>query len=207
MIELEELLFNIFEDLRQKRVPLGMSDYIVALEAVKALTDMNNRDAIQELCRLFWAKSLEDQQLFDEIFAMHITKLQALPKQEEPYNPPASDPIPHVPSTPHTPKLNPPVPEKRQQPKSPMITPRMFPQTMDTTHPREFQPKGTITYHLTPRAPMDKRDMASIWRKLRRAQREGHSEELDVQATTDAFAQTGLLFNRCSNIVAATRRS
>ena len=39
MIELEDLLFSIFEDLRRQRVPLGMSDYLVALRAVNELTD------------------------------------------------------------------------------------------------------------------------------------------------------------------------
>jgi uncharacterized protein len=196
MSELEDLLYSIFEDLRRKRVPLGMSDYIVALEAIKALTDAEDREAIKDLGRLFWAKSPEDQLLFDEIFAMHVARQQALQKQEVPPNasPSPSSPMPHSPPSSTTPQVNPPVPVKREQPKPPMITPRMHPQTMGTTHPRELQYRGAATYHLTPRAPMDKRDMASVWRKLRRTQREGLSEELDIQATTDALAQTGFLF-------------
>ena len=195
MSELEDLLFSIFEDLRRKRVPLGMSDYIVALEAIKALTNADDTaETIKDLGRLFWAKSPDDQLVFDETFAMHVARQQAMQKQEVPANPLPSSSMPHVPPSSTTPQVNPPVPVKREQPKPPMITPRIQPQTMGTPHPWKLQDRGTTTYHLTPRAPMDKRDMASVWRKLRRAQREGLSEELDIQATTDAFAQTGFLF-------------
>lgn len=37
--------------------------------------------------------------------------------------------------------------------------------------------------------------MAGIWRKLRRLQREGVSQELDVQATTEMLAHTGFLLH------------
>lgn len=194
MSVLEDLLFSIFEDLRRKRVPLGMSDYIIALEAVKALTDAEDREAIKDLARLFWAKSPEDQLLFDETFAMHVARQQAMQKQKVPANPLPSSSMPHLPPPSTTPKVNLPAPVKREQPKPPMITSRLHPQAMGMTHSRELQSRGTATYHLTPRAPMDKRDMASVWRKLRRAQREGLSEELDIQATTNALAQTGFLF-------------
>ena len=102
--------------------------------------------------------------------------------------------LPHEQPLPKTPKSSSPVATKPQQPKPPLVTSRIDPQTISMTDFRLPYDEGMTTYHLTPRAPMDKRDMASIWRKLRRAQYEGLSEELDVQATTDALAQTGFLF-------------
>jgi hypothetical protein len=194
MIEREDMLFSIFEDLRRKRVPLGLPDYTVALSAVNALTDAEDLEEIQDLCRLFWAKSFEDQLLFDETFAMHATRYQTMQKKEKPAHAPPAGLIPHTPPPSNTPKFHPSVPTKQQQPKPPsIIAPRMRPLAAGTLHPKTLQHRETFTYHLTPRPPLDKRDMASIWRKLRRLQREGLSSELDIQATTDALAQTGFL--------------
>jgi uncharacterized protein len=200
MIELKDILFSIFADLRRKRVPLGMPDYLVAFSTVNNLIDdpenSENLEVIQELCRLFWAKSVEDQQLFDETFETYASKYQAMQKKAALPPIPPSPSTPHMPPPPDTPKYDPPVPPiKPQQPRPPVIAPRIHPpQGTNPVFPKELHYKGMRTYHLTPRPPLDRRDMASIWRKLRRPQREGLSSELDVQATTDAFAQTGFLF-------------
>jgi len=75
---------KIFEELRQQRVPLGMSDYMLALKTVSELTNSEDLENIKGLCRLFWAKSYADQLLFDETFDIEVDKqLQAVQKKEQ----------------------------------------------------------------------------------------------------------------------------
>jgi uncharacterized protein with von Willebrand factor type A (vWA) domain len=193
MTDLEDILLDTFEELRQRRVPLGLSDYIVALQAVNDLTDVEDLEIIKNLCRLFWAKSFEDQLLFNETFDIHVNRHQAIPKRES-HHKPSPELKPHLPPQPHIPKSNQSLPTKRQESKPPLLIPRTPPSSTSMINPRSLRYKHTAKYHLTPRPPMDKRDMASIWRKLRRPQREGFSEDLDIQATTENLAHTGFLF-------------
>ncbi|MCP4368365.1 MAG: VWA domain-containing protein [Deltaproteobacteria bacterium] len=48
-----------------------------------------------------------------------------------------------------------------------------------------------VKYHLTPRFPLGRREMAEAWRHLRRLQRTGRAEELDVEGTIHSICQTG----------------
>jgi uncharacterized protein with von Willebrand factor type A (vWA) domain len=48
-------------------------------------------------------------------------------------------------------------------------------------------------FQLIPRLPMSQREMAEIWRQLRRPQRVGKPEELDVEGTIDSICRTGFL--------------
>lgn len=140
------------------------------------------------------AKSSTDQLLFDETFAIEADKyLQAVRKQKA-QNTSLPETKPHFPSRPHTPIPPQSLPEKTPtpQPKQPpMVIPKAH--SHSTTHSKDFHYKRPGKYHLTPRPPMDKRDMAGVWRKLRRPQREGFSQDLDIQATTNALSQTGFL--------------
>ena len=193
MINLEDMLLEIFEELRRQRVPLGMPDYIVALEAIYELTNSEDLENIKSLCRLIWAKSNADQLLFDETFDIEVSKeLQAV-EQKEQQNTFSSGAKPSFPSRPNTASLKQPSFEKRAQLKQPIVVPKAHPRIISTTKSRNLHYKRTIKYHLIPRPPMDKRDMVGIWRKLRRLQREGLSEDLDIQATIDSLSQTGFL--------------
>lgn len=201
MIDLEDLLFKIFEELRLRRVPLGMPDYILALKAVNELANPaeeldtpEHLETIKGLCRLFWTKSYEDLQLFDEAFDIEInaqlqSKYEELPQSTLPQEPQSS-----FASQPDTPDpTSPPLERQHQQQKQPFITAKAHSHPTIATHSKALDYQLTVRHHLTPRLPIDKRDMASIWRHLRRSQREGPLDELDVQATTDLLSRTGFL--------------
>lgn len=194
MIDLKEMLFNIFEKLRQQRVPLGLDDYILAYQAISDLKDPEKIDDIERLCRLFWAKSPTDQSLFDETFAIERSKRQVagIPKDQQDIFSSGSN-APSLP-LPAFPKREQPIGEKvSPQKQSPVVSKGNPSQSMSNLPSKRLSKKGNIAYHLTPRPPMDKRDMIGIWRKLRNLQQEENSRELDVEATMHSFEHTGFL--------------
>jgi uncharacterized protein with von Willebrand factor type A (vWA) domain len=189
MIELEDLLFEIFEELRQYRVPLGLSDYLSAVKTMHELTHLEDLENIKSLCRLFWAKSNEDQQLFDETFDIKLNQHFTVINEEIEQNT-----LPSRMKPPPRPKVNtvstkPLLLKKEDQ----QHKPQPSPQRISTTHAQTSRRALSIRHHLIPRAPMEKREMASIWRKLRRPRMEGLLEDLDVQATTETLVKTGFL--------------
>ncbi len=194
MVNLEDMLLEIFEGLRQRHVPLGIPDYMLALKAISELTDSEDLENIKSLCRLFWTKSYTDQLLFDETFDIEVNKqLQAIQKKEQQRVFPSGAKQPFS-ATPSTASSKQSFLEKRQQPKQPIVIPQARHQPINTPSSKPSYYKQPIKRHLVPRTPMDKRDMAGIWRKLRRIQREELSDDLDVQATIDSLSYTGFLF-------------
>jgi hypothetical protein len=162
MVNLEDLLFEIFEQLRLRRVPLGMPDYLLALKAIYELVDpfdaLNQPEpekveAIKGLCRLFWAKSYEDLQLFDETFDIEMNKQFAQLREkhveeEEPQNIPLSgtqspfSPSPNIPEF-QTPSLK----EQPQQRKQPMVVPNPHAQFTTATHAKIASYQQTVRHH------------------------------------------------------------
>ena len=44
MTNLEDTLWNIFTELRQRHIPLGQSDYLTVLEAVNGATNIEDEE-------------------------------------------------------------------------------------------------------------------------------------------------------------------
>lgn len=200
MSELEDLLFEIFEKLRMRRVPLGIPDYLLGLKAIYELAhpvdELNNPEkleAIKGLCRLFWAKSYEDLQLFDETFDIEANLHLQTKYEEQPQNTPSSGTkSPFLPPQ-NIPSSSPPLKRQHQQQKQSRIIPKGYSQPTITTRSKIPSDQQTLRHHLTPLLPIDKRDMAGIWRQLHLLQREGPLDELDIQGTIDSFSHIGFL--------------
>ncbi|EDX74913.1 VWA domain containing CoxE-like protein [Coleofasciculus chthonoplastes PCC 7420] len=198
MAELDSSLFQVFERLRRQGVPLGVSDYLEVIETIQAGIGLEDAASFKGLCRLLWAKSREDQELFDLAFAELVEpQLQTIstPKPTCPSQPP---------STPLTapPQPTPNQPEPQPQPE-PELEEELKPQQVTVTLPsrsvgQSFELKSELTekpyyYQLTLRLPISPRDMAGVWRQLRRPQRVGVPEELDVEGTINSISRSGLL--------------
>lgn len=201
MSALEDLLFEIFEKLRLQRVPLGTPDYLLALKAiyelvypVDELSNSGNLEAIKGLCRLFWAKSYEDLQLFDETFDIETNLHSQMRHEEQPQNTPLSGTKSPLPPPQNIPSFkSPPLEKQPQRQKQPRIIPKGYSQPSMTVRSKISSNQPTLRHHLTPRLPIDKRDMAGIWRQLHLLQREGPPHELDIQGTIDSFSHIGFL--------------
>ncbi len=194
MAELDSLLLQLFERLRREGVPLGVSDYVVAIELIQAGFGLEDVDSLKGLCRLLWAKSREDQELCDQAFEKLVKpQLKTTPEPENTSgtntNLPPQDSQPSTATPDSTPKFQ---PQKQRKPQPTKL--KMAPGTEN--QPIELKsdlPKATRHYQLTPRLPMSLRDMAAGWRQLRRPQRVGVSEELDIEGTINSISRTGLL--------------
>jgi uncharacterized protein with von Willebrand factor type A (vWA) domain len=196
MPKLDTLLFQVFERLRKQGVLLGVSDYLEAIETIQAGVGLEDSASFNGLCRLLWAKSREDQELFDLAFAELVEPQLQISSIPEPT--PSSKP-PSTPSTaPPQPTPNQPEPQPQPEPEE-----ELEPQQVRVTLPsrsvgHSFELKSELTekphyYQLTPRLPISPRDMAGIWRQLHRPQRVGVPEELDVEGTINSICRSGLL--------------
>lgn len=203
-MDAEFLLYPVFEALRRQGVPLGISEYLIALKMMRESGGRNleNRGSLQRLCRLLWAKSPEDQELFDRVFDREITmKLEGLPQpapqlpKEELFGTPSQfeQQSQQKPSNQfereaaiQTDQLG----EEEELPHHQGKLQRLpFPNEIFQHYTFDEPPNK---YQLTPQLPIDRRDMIGIWRHLRKLQREGPLEELDVQGTINSICRDGL---------------
>jgi uncharacterized protein len=187
MDEIEDLLWQVFEQLRRQGVPIGVSEYLEAITTIQA------GFKAEEMCRLLWAKSQEDQELFDRAFqelvepqlqntSTELTSSAHLTSSSKD-TPPSSTASSISSST---------TSQSQSQDRQTTVTSSVETQTQSLNLPFE-SPTATRRYQMTPRLPMSIRDMAGAWRQLRRPQRVGVPEELDVEATINTICHTGLL--------------
>ncbi len=66
------VLFQFFRKLYQQGIPLGASDYLLALEAMRSGAGLEDLEQLKRLLRLLWTKSLEEQELFDREFKKSV---------------------------------------------------------------------------------------------------------------------------------------
>ena len=203
IVEFETLLLPLFNRLRQKDIPVGISEYLLAIKMIQCRGAWQDIERLKRLLCLLWVKSLEDQyifnQLFEELVRPELEKqlLEAdkspLPKIDEDSTfPPQetenldinSNPISQVSS------------EVKQENQPQPNTPTNSISLRDSS--RKFLSEITPiklrfrqSYNLIPRLPITRREMTGIWRNLRSLQREGAPENLDVQGTINLFCKMG----------------
>ena len=203
IVEFETLLLPLFNRLRQKDIPVGISEYLLAIKMIQCRGAWQDIERLKRLLCLLWVKSLEDQyifhQLFEELVRPELEKqlLEAdkspLPKIDEDSTfPPQetenldinSNPISQVSS------------EVKQENQPQPNTPTNSISLRDSS--RKFLSEITPiklrfrqSYNLIPRLPITRREMTSIWRNLRLLKREGAPENLDVQGTINLFCKMG----------------
>ncbi|MCP4542433.1 MAG: VWA domain-containing protein [Chloroflexi bacterium] len=206
MTSYDALLFPVFDYLRRQGVPLGMSEYMTAIKTLREGIGLDSADHCKRLCRLLWAKSREDQELFDVAFAEFAEpRLQTALEPASFKAPPDDTPSEYVPpptlEDTHTPA--------EKQPKTePDIESKETPDEYEKEHTSLYSvPLGrpltleanlareSVAYHLTPRLPLGRREMAEAWRHLRKLQRVGPPEELDVESTINDICRTGIFLN------------
>ena len=203
IVEFETILLPLFNRLRQKDIPVGISEYLLAIKMIQCRGAWQDIERLKRLLCLLWVKSLEDQyifnQLFEELVRPELEKqlLEAdkspLPKVEEDSTfPPQetknldinSNPISQVSS--EVQKGNKPQPNQPTNSISTRDSSRKFLSEITPIKLRFRQ-----SYNLIPRLPITRREMTVIWRNLRLLKREGAPENLDVQGTINLFCKMG----------------
>lgn len=183
MIETESFLLPLFQELRKQGVPLGISEYLLALKTIREGIGIEDINRLQRLLKLLWTKSQDEQEIFNskftELVKPRLYKPIAIsqPTNEEKYNQFLKDnPIEK--------------PTKTSMQQELKITARSYSQLS----PNRNLPKPTsiqVTYNLIPRLPISQRDMTVSWRHMRRLQREGIPEDLDVKGTINDICKVG----------------
>jgi uncharacterized protein with von Willebrand factor type A (vWA) domain len=198
MSDPEPLLLSVFHELRRQGVPLGVGEYLLAVATLAAQARPLDEDLVWWLCRLLWAKSEEDQHLFDVAFRRHI---DVRPDQAPPVAP--SPPLLEAPAQPVSEPDEPPPEQSEPEPAASPDAAKEPTNSAISAGQLTLGPRAAMAalaraapnrarFQYTPRLPMAQRDMSGIWRHLRRLQRQGPAEDLDVEGTIERISRSGM---------------
>ncbi|MCP4696755.1 MAG: VWA domain-containing protein [Gammaproteobacteria bacterium] len=203
----DTLLYPVFDYLRRHGVPLGASEYFLAVHKVREGFGVESPMQLKRLCRVLWTKSREDQELLDIAFSEYIEPqleempepevIEAPPEEEKPVDKEGKEAKKPEPSAR---KENKPPPQT-VQPQQLRVRPARLTQASSA---RVFPLYHSIKYHLVSRLPINKRDMAGSWRQFRRFSRSGLPTDLDVDATVAEICRTGFF---CRPVLQPRRRN
>ncbi|QTA82860.1 Uncharacterized protein dnl_52450 [Desulfonema limicola] len=176
MIDFDSLLYPVFDELRRHGIPLGVSEYMAALQAVMAGKGLEDPEKLKRLCGLVWAKSKDDLDFLNVVFEEKAAPLLKAP----------GDSLKSEKSDKQAPQycleqeLEKRSFESRQAVKEKSIKPvKHVPQKAK----QDF-------FHLNPILPVSTRDMAQVFRRIRNMQPFGRAEELDVPGTVNSICKT-----------------
>ncbi|QSJ18943.1 hypothetical protein JYQ62_09430 [Nostoc sp. UHCC 0702] len=214
-------LLTIFKKLRSYGFPLGIDDYMLALQALQGGFGVGDRQTLERLCCTLWTKSEQEarvlNRLFDEVLAQPQTHInQFSPKQpvkpaietpkktetptklEEPVSSSPPIPVSEQVSQPQlkNQKTEPPTSTAETSPPADIVQemePEQVIQAVRTNQPSSFE----ISYYPTDLSaeylPVTSREMKQGWRFLRRRVREGTLKELDIAGTVEKNCYYGIL--------------
>jgi uncharacterized protein len=206
-INYDVLLQPVFQEMRRLGADVSLTEYLQAIQTLRSGIGLEDATQLTQLCRLLWAKSREEQEMFDTAFTEKAApKLAILHETANPVHDAAyleedepletADPIHNpVPSKNDIQEFA--QPETNVQKQDTAIKPAYsYTTPLPASSPKSVLPMPMLTkrvYHFTPRLPLSKSNMAGHWRQLRRTQRTGPARELDIEATIHDICRYGLL--------------
>ncbi len=188
-------LLGLFERLIERGAALGMRDYLDALRALEGGHGGCEPAQLRRLCEILWARNEEEQrtiaQWFEAITPLPNDALSCLTELFEPR------PEPFPPGTPATANSDGMEPAaEKTSPAPPRARVSFAPAAtgQGLGLPRlEASPLLVDTYVLRPRPLMSMRQLALLWRRLRRSQRLGVKQELDLPGSVRRRCELGVL--------------
>ncbi|MGI5184653.1 VWA domain-containing protein [Dactylosporangium sp. CA-152071] len=175
--------------LRRRGLPLGVDDCAALRTALAAGHGLDSPAKLRALCVTLWAKSPRDAELINA--TMHLVRLPDWPTADTPSPSKPADVALGERAAQTAPGIDAPTaapaPEQVEEELTVVVPPRH-------AGPAEPPHSGMTSPFLVvrPQYPVAERDVAQIWRRLRRPVRRGPLTEVDVDATVDRFARTGL---------------
>lgn len=220
IMKLEKLpLLDIFNSLRQRHgLPLGVEEYFAVVRSLEAGFGIANREELEQLCCMLWAKSEQENRLIRRLFGEMWVQIESLPvssdfSTQENYSTSLSEtesddetlrslifdsPTPEnyesssiETSIPEEPKVDEPLPDLDIPP---TITPEPV-QAVQAVRSNRSNREIKRPRHvlLTEYFPVTKRQMKQSWRSLRRPIRQGVPTELDIKKTVAKIGREGIL--------------
>ncbi|NEO10733.1 hypothetical protein, partial [Moorena sp. SIO3I8] len=184
--EAETLLLPLFNKLRKEAIPVGIADYLVAIKTIKDRIGLEDSDRLQRFLCLLWVKSPEDQAIFNDGFEALVKP--ALEQILEETTQASSSEIPknRATNSNNASQSSSSQGQEQKQGKNQQETKSISSRPSSSSSSSEtgsIQLRFRQHYNLIPRLPITRREMTVILRNLRRLQREGVPEELDIQGT------------------------
>jgi uncharacterized protein with von Willebrand factor type A (vWA) domain len=198
-MKLEELpLLDIFNSLRQRHgLPLGVEEYLVVVRSLEAGFGISDRQELEQLCCILWAKSKEENRLIRQLFGQmwrHSPRESEKEEKNTTSNLPASEDLQtssYETLIDEQSLLEEPLPDLDTPP---TITPEPVQAVQAVRSSRGDREMKRPRYMLlTEYFPVTKRQMKQCWRYLRRSVRQGVPTELDVEATVAKIGREGIL--------------
>ena len=188
-------LRDIFNSLRQRHgLPLGVEEYLAVVRSLEAGFGISDRQELEQLCCMLWAKSENENRLIRRLFKEMWKQVESLRVNSD-----------------LSTQENPPAPQKNRQPSS-KETPTQSLPDLETASPPTITPEPVQAVQavrsnrsereiikrprymlLTEYFPVTKRKMKQCWRSLRRPVRQGIPTELDVEGTVAKIGREGIL--------------
>jgi uncharacterized protein with von Willebrand factor type A (vWA) domain len=187
------LLYGVFRALRARRVPLGVPDYLDAVEALcrgypwsDVPERLPSRDDLRRLCRMLWTRKDAEARLVDELF-------DSLPPVSDRYRKELDEAFgPRQESDRHPGEA--PAQQKPEAPKA-WVGFVSVGQAPGLALPRlEYvSGLGDQTYVLEPETILSSRALAVLWRRFRARVRAGARTELDMEGTLAERCRRGVV--------------
>ncbi|MGC4807447.1 hypothetical protein [Micromonospora sp. DT233] len=181
-VGLPEFVHRVIRQLRRRGLPLGVDDCDALRRALAAGFGWSSDQAFEELCVMLWARSTAEAAVVRatlaraELPAWNALRLRRIRADDTEDWEHQEAPTPEVEPTPEYEEWYPPITH-------PVQGLAMVPPSSGVTDP---------TLVLVPQYPVTGREIAQIWRTLRRPVRQGPPAELDVAATVAERARTGV---------------
>lgn len=208
-------LIDLFTQLREAGLPLGIDEYKLLLCALHNGFGVLDRNALKRVCQTLWVKSADEMRLFDHHFEQLIDSEIIFPDWQplasskflaEPTSPPSvSIPTETTPEPTPSPSISTPTdspPESTPVIPTPALSPELTLEMEDEVQVAKAVLQTTsqweqIAYNhfiLTSEYfPVTRRQMKQAWRYLRRPVREGPRTEIDMEATINQIGHQGIL--------------
>lgn len=183
--EAKPLLLDLFRRLRRAGAVLGIGELLAAYRVVDEGWGGGDTEALRQLGRLLWCKSVQEAADFEEIF-----DAAAAARAHVPTEPPS----PEVEKEPVEPQPTPEQPPSEPPPSIPATEPPRR-ETGLAALPLRAPPQPQLPEageDLRAYWPVSRRSMVYTWRYLRRPVKDGPRNVLDLAATVERAARRGL---------------
>lgn len=217
-VPLLNVLLRLFKELRKWGLPLGVEEYMLAVQTLQAGFGIGDRNSLERLCCTLWTKSEAEarllKRLLDEVIKQPVEISKSIPTESPQKVPEISQQSQTSATEPEKPATSPkPSPASATSKPSPleepaqtasqttssaeMISnidePEQVIQAIRQSEPNSLEMsyyrKNSVDEYL----PVTPRQIKQSWRFLRRRVREGSREELDVEGTVEKICQEGVL--------------
>jgi uncharacterized protein len=183
-------LLDVFTRLRDTyNLPLGVAEYLLVLRALRAGVGWEDRQSLQQLCCMVWAKSEHEADLVCRVIDRVLLERVNPPQTAVTPQGLLRTPGPQAPLLERASKKSAAAAEMVQEGVEPLqavlAIRRSVPESPDMA--------GLRFQFLTEYFPVTRRQMKQSWRHMRRKVREGPPEEIDVDATVKKIGREGVL--------------